>query len=183
MKKLMIAALAVAFAAVAQAASVNWSNTGSRTNGTIYDYTGTAIGSGAVAYLFDVATISQADLLVAVRGGAKLENLTSVDHASTVSSKIATTPTIDYGTAGDSVTMYFAIVKDDQILIADEVNKTLQAADIASYQFGNSHIWSKETHGEASYTGAGWYSTVPEPTSALLLLLGMAGLALKRKQA
>ena len=34
-------------------------------------------------------------------------------------------------------------------------------------------------------TGAGWYMTAaaPEPTSGLLLLLGVAGLALKRKRA
>ena len=32
----------------------------------------------------------------------------------------------------------------------------------------------------AGYTGAGWYTAVPEPTSGLLMLLGMAGLALRR---
>ncbi|MBR3085127.1 MAG: PEP-CTERM sorting domain-containing protein, partial [Kiritimatiellae bacterium] len=37
-------------------------------------------------------------------------------------------------------------------------------------------------------TGAGWYMTkaaspVPEPTSGLLMLLGVAGLALRRKRA
>jgi len=31
--------------------------------------------------------------------------------------------------------------------------------------------------------GSGWTAVVPEPTSALLLLLGVAGLALKRKRA
>ena len=34
----------------------------------------------------------------------------------------------------------------------------------------------------ATYSGAGWYA-VPEPTSGLLLLIGVAGLALKRKRA
>ena len=35
------------------------------------------------------------------------------------------------------------------------------------------------------YAGAGWYgaAAVPEPTSGLLMLLGMAGLALRRKRA
>ena len=32
------------------------------------------------------------------------------------------------------------------------------------------------------YTGAGWYA-VPEPTSGLLMLVGLAGLALRRRRA
>ena len=35
----------------------------------------------------------------------------------------------------------------------------------------------------SSFNGAGWYTAVPEPTSGLLMLLGVAGLALKRKRA
>ena len=33
-----------------------------------------------------------------------------------------------------------------------------------------------------SQASATWYTAVPEPTSGLLMLLGMAGLALRRKQ-
>ena len=40
----------------------------------------------------------------------------------------------------------------------------------------------RDNAGTTAYGSAGWYA-VPEPTSGLLMLLGMAGLALKRKRA
>ena len=186
MKKIIIAAVAVAFAAAVQAASFNWSCTGSRTTGTIYDYTGTAIGTGVVAYLFDTATISQADLLAAVRGGSSLESLTSMDHSTTASSKIAKTTDFEYGQVGSTYSAYFAILDtaNEQVLISSVAMAPGLQGDTATFEFGASAAtFSKNVMGEASYTSAGWYSTVPEPTSALLLLLGVAGLALKRKQA
>ena len=38
---------------------------------------------------------------------------------------------------------------------------------------------------QSSFAGAGWYTTasVPEPTSGLLMLVGLAGLALRRRRA
>ena len=41
----------------------------------------------------------------------------------------------------------------------------------------------RDPTGESAFVNAGWYAAVPEPTSGLLLLLGMAGLALRRKRA
>ena len=42
----------------------------------------------------------------------------------------------------------------------------------------------RDATGSGDYSNPGWYAVnVPEPTSGLLLLLGMAGLALKRKRA
>jgi hypothetical protein len=52
--------------------------------------------------------------------------------------------------------------------------------------FGDQDAASNATFADNSaYAGAGWYAAgaVPEPTSGLLLLIGVAGLALRRKQA
>ena len=54
---------------------------------------------------------------------------------------------------------------------------TLEGMNNATSNFGNLKT--------ASQNAANWYdvASIPEPTSGLLLLLGIAGLALKRKQA
>lgn len=182
---MIIAAVAIAFVAVAQAASFNWSCTGTRTAGTIYDYSGTGVGSGMVAYLFDTATLTQSELLTAVRGGTDLATLSAVANATTSSSKIAKTDNFDYGAVGSDYTMYFAILDavNEQLLISATAMAQGQQGDASTFVFGGtSATWSKNAHGDADYSAAGWYSTsVPEPTSGLLLLFGMAGLALKRK--
>ena len=47
---------------------------------------------------------------------------------------------------------------------------------------GTSHLPAESA--SSGFQGAGWYTqSVPEPTSGLLMLLGVAGLALKRKRA
>ena len=66
-----------------------------------------------------------------------------------------------------------------------EYSFTLTATDPSS---GSTYAASGMGATDAMYTGmgfvmAGTWSAVPEPTSGLLLLLGVAGLALKRKRA
>ena len=63
----------------------------------------------------------------------------------------------------------------------------LNPTDTQPVAFGAQTSVSKATFADttATYAGAGWYqaAAVPEPTSGLLILLGVAGLALKRKRA
>ena len=64
---------------------------------------------------------------------------------------------------------------------------TIVPSDVGNGQvnFGSQNAYSAAfKDATAGYAGAVWYSqAAPEPTSGLLLLLGMAGLALKRKGA
>ncbi len=191
MKKLLMGLVAIVATCVAQAASVNWHNTGFRTAGTIYNTTGTAIGSGAVAYLFDAGVTTQQAVLDAVLAGTALSDasLKSVDNATTASSKIAPTTAITYGEAGTYVSMFYAILDttNNKLLLTDSLEKALQTSDTTTYAFSGSETWSKNNVDGKTFTGAGWYATssetVPEPTSGLLLLVGMGALALRRKRA
>ena len=94
-----------------------------------------------------------------------------------------------WGTPGDKLNAYFAIITtvgdESYLYISTTVSGDALESGLTQLQFKE-----KETsqlaamNASAGYKGAGWYTqSVPEPTSGLLLLLGMAGLALKRKQA
>ena len=192
MKKLIMVAAVAAAALASNASSFNWSNSGGASNGVIYDYTGssTKLYSSTVsytAYLICAGDTTQAALLAAVRGGAALSTYGIAGASATLndSSKIATTDSFDYGTTGNDYDFYFAILDaaNDQILISDLVtDKPAQESGTTAISFTGSKTWSNQAFGEEAFSSAGWYSTVPEPTSGLLLLLGMAGLALRRKQ-
>ena len=59
------------------------------------------------------------------------------------------------------------------------------ATGSATLQFKSLNTASKAEAVEFNGTvsGAGWYTAVPEPTSGLLMLVGLAGLALRRRRA
>ena len=75
----------------------------------------------------------------------------------------------------------------------DNNNNYMYVSPVATPEGGMLDIYAEDTSTAAAmsasggYQGAGWYSVatspVPEPTSGLLMLLGVAGLALKRKRA
>ena len=82
----------------------------------------------------------------------------------------------------------FAVQMADKVFIwegaklNDQPESVLEAGTSITFNPKNA---SQSIVGKASegYASSGWYTTVPEPTSGLLLLLGVAGLALKRKRA
>lgn len=194
MKKLMIAAAIVCAAAFAQAATVHW-NSGTiyvasdaaGTTGTTADYKAT-LGTGArpvTAYVYELT-------LEAYTAALAMDTATLYDtYFGKVDTKVAAKTTVGNGTANplsyevaDNSTIY------GLVLYVDTNNANLPDGKDA---FVKAALASAETATTALQVGnmitANAVSTtwtavpVPEPTSGLLLLLGVAGMALRRRRA
>ena len=194
MKKLMIACFAVAMAAVAQAASVNWVISNVYTPS---DSTAKAAVNSYSAWLFvtanstDVTAGIPVTTMAAVQTVLDSGDLTGLSslaagHASNAAAGGFSGATGLPTTFSSGSLTAFAVVIDSTDLASAENYFIVSGGATKSATFTSATgiknlAWGDQT----SYTqGAGkWTSTVPEPTSGLLLLLGMAGLALKRKVA
>ena len=161
MKKLLIVAAAIVMGMACNAASFKW------TAANIYGSDGTTKFSGTAniyAYL-NTATKADAVLATSVTVSAGAFNYTGDWSAAEV---------------GSTYNFYFVI---------EDGGKAFSSADStpAVVKSGMAQATSTTTIGFANMASAtqaaGSWAAVPEPTSGLLLLLGIAGLALKRKRA
>ena len=206
MKKLMIAAAVICAAAMVQASTVTWSSTGISTTGLIYSPDGTtkkAYDWGqqtgytiSQAILMNADDLSQSDMLKGLRAGTYTFGDSKLDATSlNTNSKFAAKETGELTSLADtSVDLYYALLGTDNAGNKFVMISSLKEGVVIPYASGDtvaaswasdSPTFSAKNFGSANFSAAGWYaaSDVPEPTSGLLLLLGVAGLALKRKRA
>ena len=192
MKKLMIGLAAVVIATVSQGASVDWSigNNAWRLNND------SKASSGYTVYLINGATALNtiAAAIDAKTGAFNADQTWVFDSSVTANAKGAVadkTTTTDKLTRGSSY--------DFSVLIVDATNTSdirymvSGASSVAAYSatdgdeaaaiaFASDSFGANALTYNATTAANGW-AAVPEPTSGLLLLIGMAGLALKRKRA
>lgn len=185
MKKLMIALAAVAMAACANAAAWSWSSsTAAVTPG------GSTALSGADIYLFfgyassSDANTAKGALLASLREG---NAISGYSQSATLNSSGVLEETAFTADKGKLYAFAVILAEDAEgnSYMFQTANKNATGADVgtAMLPFDISSTTLKGL--DVTGTGAGWYQTaaVPEPTSGLLVLLGLAGLALKRKRA
>ena len=184
MKKLMILAAAVVASVAANAAAITWGS------GTVYLADSSKAGKDAVTgylFLIDATTYST---LAANETGAAMSDAVYAAYGSSLSSATASKTTTAKGVAnitdptvyanGDTAYAAVLFIEGDNYMgnvATYTLTSDLDASvgGMATTLFGNVG---------SSTTATAWSTAaVPEPTSGLLMLLGMAGLALRRRRA
>ncbi len=191
MKKLIIAAAVACVAALTQAATVSWSITGLKGSD------GNTLASGA-AYIFCTKGTSQTTVAAVT---AAIDGLNAADLktyltdnslsalTSTISGGEASISGVDLASSGVPASTtgvrIFAVIVDDASF-GDDVKYVVTgtSGSVKPPAAGTSNNAGFTLDGAtATASASNWTAAAPEPTSGLLLLLGVAGLALKRKRA
>lgn len=189
MKKLMLMLAVAACAAIAQASTVKWNVTN------IYGVDSEGAGQTASSSRPTAGNYYVLCLLTSEMSLADAQTAISKNDIASIAGKATyqgpTTGTGMYASsyfdggwgANDTVGIYAVVLN------ASSIDKATYATvgSVASYTFADSAEDKALQVNMKTATQGSWSavssSAVPEPTSGLLMLLGMAGLALRRKRA
>ena len=183
MKKLIIALASVTMAVVANAAAVSWSS------GTISLPSGSTAAKGDVtAYLFLVDETAYATYS-AFTDAAKLSDAVYADYkslsgyAATATSSKKGAANMDTGNDYSAGTTLYGVI----LYTTTQDSKDYYMGNVATAVVEGTADIDVSGLAEAlsgTSTATAWSTAaVPEPTSGLLMLLGIAGLALRRRRA
>ena len=194
MKKMMIAAAIICAAAFAQAASVQWNSgtiyvasdaAGTTGSGTAYKATISTGARPVTAYVYEL-TLAQYTAALAMDTVALYDT-----YFGKVDTKVAAKTSVGNGTisplaydVADNSTVYGLVLYVDtaNANLPDGKDAFVKAA-LASAETGTTAIQVGNMI-TANAVSSTWTAVpVPEPTSGLLLLLGVAGMALRRRRA
>ena len=184
MKKLMILAAAIATTAIVNAASVTWSAQVTASSG---------VTTGYYAVLVDASAYATLDAAVSavVKDGASASGVMVSGDAlyNAGTGKVAVplaNKTLPTGYDANEVVSYWTLVFDGSVgkdgTAKNFYNTAATADDLAASGSATISAAGKLALSQGAVANGEWQA-IPEPTSGLLLLLGVAGLALKRKRA
>ena len=182
MKKLMIMLGVVACAIGVQAAAVNWSTGKFQTANTDGSgFSGSTLSAATDgAYLATIYFFTDSACANAVAGVTG-----NTDTTSTKTGKAFNGSTNDIFEENKTYYTYLTLVDNST---KAELKSAVVSFTVDPLQEPTLNFWTGDGFNESfsGTTGAfpsGGWTAAPEPTSGLLLLLGVAGLALKRKRA
>ena len=179
MKKLMIIASAIVMGVTANAASVQWSLSG------VTASPDTAAAAGWAVYVMDGSTYSAFTALSADKVADYITSSTPAATGATAAGRggvISVAITGGNYAASTTVSSYMVLFNNASVDSATYYTYTgTQSVTIS--EGGANATMNFGTFADATSAAGGWTPTaVPEPTSGLLMLLGMAGLALRRRR-